>query len=252
MSMRLPGNFGAPRRGGVNVNSFPYYTTIFVNPTISGASPTTYSLPAGTLLRGLSYGIGDSMLSAGALAAFRTATNLETNMVQRQQTNGDDFEIHGISIEASPDSDQYIVEQFLSNAAVEIGREGDTKRQNLGPAYLIPGAGGLYGQGHTDLIEPPQNSSFVMRGSVTAGLPAAQNFMAIPNKILWKGGSGPDSTLGLVFTLQNALSFTRTARASGTGITAWTPPTVAGSQGTFAKLLVRLHGTSKSSLSVNG
>lgn len=250
----MPGNFGAPMaaRSGANVNGFPYYTTIFVNPTISGASPTTYTIPSGTVLRGLSYGIGDSMVQAGALSGFRTATNLETNMVQRQQTNGDNFEIHGISLEPSPDSDQFLVEQFLSNCAVEIGREGDTKRQNLGPAYLIPGAGGLYGHGHTDLVEPAQNSSFVERGSVTSGIPASQNFMAIPNKILWKGGTGPDSTLGLVFTVQNTVAVTRTARSAGTGITAWTPPVTAGALGTFAKFCVRLHGVSVNSLSVNG
>jgi len=256
MTQAMPGvrrgASGPPKkRTGVNVQGFPYYTTIWVAPAITGSGPYTYTLTAGGLWRGLSYGIGDPMTAGGFPSTYRTATNLETNLVMRGQTNGEDFEVYGLSLCPSPDSDQYIVEQFLANAAVELGREADTKRQNLGPAYPIPGAGGLYGAGHTDHVEPPQNAAFTLRSSVTSGLPGSQNFLPIPQKINWVRGTGPDSTLGIVFTMQNTVTWTRAVRAAGTAITAWTPPTVAGSYGSYAKFLLRLHGTSRSALSSN-
>lgn len=246
---------GAPRPAQRVLNAFPYYSAIRFQASITsdaGSPPTyTYAILAGQERRAFGYGIGDSLAGAGFDSSL-SATSLETNLIQRSQTNaGENVEIRGISCYLSADSDPLLAAMLMEKMSVNISLNGDTQQFRLGRAAFLPGGGGLHGAGHTALQRPGQADQSRVFSVANNGLPGRENFYALPFPIQWTSAGRADSNLVVIAKCERDVRIAAQARAAATGVEPWTPPTTAGQLGSYVDLVFKFHTRTEAARSVN-
>lgn len=242
---------------GQVVNAYPYYSQVRFAATVTndgGATPVyTYTINQGTERRAFGYAIGDSI--AGGVAGFPTgysATPLETNLIQRAQTNaGENLEIFGVGCYISAESDPFLAALLLERMSVQISLNGDSQMVRLGRASFLPGGGGLHGAGHSAIRRPGANDQTSIFSVATNGLPGRENFFPLPFPLTWKSAGKADSNLVIVSRVERAISHSVASRQAASGTEAWTPPSAEGALGTYVDVVFKLLTRSSSPRSVN-
>ena len=216
-------------------------------PGTPAAGATTFTLnTSSTKIRAFSYGIGDDMTTAGfndQLAGYSTATEAETNLISKNDTNGAVIKITGISLYLSETSDAALAKLVWANTYVDTTLDGVNQYLLIGRMGRIPSAGGLYGNGDSLVTQPGLLDEVAQVGVVSNGMPQANNFLRLGEPIWWHPASKTDSKFQVRFQVVRNLSVTSTARTAGTGVTAYTPPVNLGDPGTFVDVIVYLQCT---------
>lgn len=238
------------------VNAFPYYSTVRFGATVTNdaGSPATYSyrIAAGSERRAFGYGVGDPLAAAGFGTSSPTATSLETNLIQRAQTNaGESVQILGIAAYLTAESDPLLAAQLMERTSLVISLNGDTQQFRLGRMSFLPGGGGLHGAGHTSLGRPSVNGDTKLFSVATNGLPGRENFYPLPFPIQWSSAGRPDSNLVLIAKVEREILLTAQARAAATGIEAWNPPSADGMFGTYCDVVFKFITETRAARSVN-
>ena len=249
-----------PQPKGDSVNSFPYYSFVRFQWTITNPAPgvTLYTLAAGQVRRAFGYAIGDDLAVAGyQFGANNTATELETNLVNKSQTNsGQTVRVMGMSLYVTADSDAWLVRGLAERTSVTLGMNGEENKFRMGRMGFLPGAGGLVGGGTSSIIRPGVLDQYQQIQYGTNGLPGRENYYPLPFNLIWQKAGRIDSTLVMLLELKREISFSVTARAAGGGggdpqIEAWAPPQAPGDLGTYVDVGVRLHTVQVAKRSVN-
>jgi hypothetical protein len=216
-------------------------------PSPAAAGVTTYTFKtSSTKLRAFSYGLGDDMSNAGFsnnLAGYATASEAETNLISKNDTNGAVIKITGISLYLSEMSDALLSKLIWANTYVDITLDGQNQYLLIGRMGRIPSAGGLYGNGDSLVTAPGLLSSSAQVGVVSNGMPQSSNFLRLGEPIWWHPASKTDSKFQVRFSVVRDLSVSATSRAAATGITGYTPPANLGDPGTFVDIIVYLQCT---------
>jgi hypothetical protein len=216
-------------------------------PSAPAAGVTTYTLnTSNTKIRAFSYGIGDDMGTAGfnsAVAGFAAATEAETNLISKNDTNGAVIKITGLSLYLSETSDAALAKLVWANTYVDTTLDGVSQYLLIGRMGRIPSAGGLYGNGDSLVTQPGLLSEVAQVGVVSNGMPQANNFLRLGEPIWWHPASKTDSKFQVRFQVVRNLTVASTARAAAAGITAYTPPVNLGDPGTFVDVIVYLQCT---------
>lgn len=232
-----------------SVQPWPYYSTIRVLLTRSGASPNfLYTQTSVTTRKCFNYGIGQAMDVAG-FTAGTAATSAQTNVLNASTTRDNaDVMIWGVACELGETSDPIVAANVWNNSALFMSLSG-TDVYQVGRLAQIPGAGGLYGSASSLVATPPLDSTHdVPAGFLSNGNPMAGNFMRLPQAFWWNAqGSGKKDT-SLVMSLETQpISIGPLATvAVATGVAGYAPPT-----SVFADIIVRLVSVSLSERSVN-
>jgi len=213
-------------------------------PSAPAAGVTTFTLnTSSTKIRAFSYGIGDDMTTAGfndQLAGYSTATEAETNLISKNDTNGAVIKITGISLYLSETSDAALAKLIWANTYVDTTLDGVNQYLLIGRMGRIPSAGGLYGNGDSLVTQPGLTEQIARAGVVSNGMPQANNYLRLGEPIWWHPASKTDSKFQIRFQVVRNLSIVSTARTAGAGVTAYTPPVNAGDPGTFVDVTVYL------------
>jgi hypothetical protein len=216
-------------------------------PSAPAAGVTTYTLnTTSTKIRAFSYGIGDDMSTAGfntSVAGFAEATEAETNLISKNDTNGAVIKVTGLSLYLSETSDAALAKLIWANTYVDTTLDGVNQYLLIGRMGRIPSAGGLYGNGDSLVTQPSLRGQIAQVGVVSNGMPQANNFLRLGEPIWWHPASKTDSKFQVRFQVVRNLSVTSTARAAAAGVTAYTPPVNVGDPGTFVDVLVYLQCT---------
>ena len=88
------------------------------------------------------------------LAGYQTATEAETNLISKNDTNGAVIKITGISLYLSETSDAALAKQIWANTYVDTTLDGVNQYLLIGRMGRIPSAGGLYGNGDSLVTQP--------------------------------------------------------------------------------------------------
>ena len=220
--------------------SFPYWTTVRFNWTRSGAGPFTYTLSASEVV-GFSYAIGDvSPATAGFSASGLTMGYAETNLLTKHETlGGEQLKISGIGIQPCAGQDAALTAQIWRNTAALLSFNGGSQRLPLGPLSLLPGGGGLTGNGPDTLGVQPIPGGRPAYSHQTNGFPNRHNMMRLPEGIMWRNKSQRDGQFAIILQPARTLTVTTPAdEAAAAGIRGYTYPTAVS-----VDLLVWLDGT---------
>jgi hypothetical protein len=222
-----------------------YYSTIRfpfnVTPVAAGGGPVTqwdFTLAKKKVVA-FSYGVQDDATAAGFPKDF-ISTEAETNLVAKGDTGGATVEISGISLYLGETSDARLAKLIWANTFVDITLDGSNRYTLLGRMGRIPSSGGLYGLGDSFIQTPPLGASTAQVGALTNGLPQANNFMRLSEKIRWNPSSKIDSKFQLRFEVVRDIGFRVTARPPSPNVAGFTPPTNPGDEGTFVDVVVYL------------
>lgn len=206
-----------------------YFSTIRITATVGGTSGSqTYTVTSGSTVQAFAYGINDSLATvAGFPTGAGNATDADTNLVNKSQTNaGFKVIIRGIAILPTADSSPVMLKLLSDNVSVSVSLNGGTQSWKLGNLTFMPGGGGLYGAGH-DVLQTPDlaQTTHLDPGSMVNGLPSAQNYLPLPQPLIWNPAGATDSTLVVVFRVERQIgALTLVPRTAATGVTAYTPP----------------------------
>ena len=132
------------------------------------------------------------------------------------------------------------ISNFRNFREVDITLDGSNRYTLLGRMGRIPSSGGLYGVGESFTTTPPLGAETAQVGTMTNGLPQANNFMRLSEKIRWNPSSKIDSKFQLRFEVVRDINFRVSTRAAAPGVAAYTPPTTQGAEGTFVDVVVYL------------
>jgi hypothetical protein len=213
-------------------------------PSTPAAGVTTYTLnTSSTKIRAFAYGIGDDMTPAGfsdALAGYANATEAETNLISKNDTNGAVIKITGISLYLSETSDAALAKLVWANTYVDTTLDGVNQYLLIGRMGRIPSAGGLYGNGDSLVTPPGLRSQMAQVGVVSNGMPQANNFLRLGEPIWWHPASKTDSKFQVRFQVVRNLTVTSASRPGTAAVTAYTPPANLGDPGTFVDVIVYL------------
>jgi hypothetical protein len=210
-------------------------------PVAAGASPTqwTYTLNKKKIIA-FSYGISDDMTAAGFPQGY-VASEAETNLISKGDTGGAVVEIHGISLHLDETSDAKLAKYLWSRTFVDITLDGSTRYVLLGRMGRLASPGGLYGAGQSFITPPGLTESVANVGVLTNGMPHANNFYKLNEKIRWNPSSKIDSKFQIRFEVTRDIQFTVGNRAAAPGVTEYDPPTNPGDEGTYVDVVVYLH-----------
>jgi len=240
----------------------PYWSTVRIAGTVAANVLTV----APTTRKGFAYQIGQDMTVAGFTATV--AEGAETNLLQASQTlDNADVWIWGLAIELCPNSEPLLAERLFRECLVELSTSG-TQSIRLGTLGMFPGAGGLFGAGHSFLGQPPTNELGAADGGIGAlvasmsnGNPTSGNFMRFPQPFKWSsiGSNQGDSQLTVSITPVRQITIPLAAtRAAVPVVPAVTPGTIevatqpaTGDRGTFCDFRIRLVAVSVSNRSQN-
>jgi len=216
-------------------------------PSTPAAGVTTYTLTtSSTKIRAFSYGIGDDMSTAGfnsSLSGYGEATEAETNLIGKNDTNGAVVKITGVSLYLSETSDAALAKLVWANTYVDTTLDGVSQYLLIGRMGRIPSAGGLYGNGDSLVTAPPLRSQIAQVGVVSNGMPQSGNFLRLGEPIWWHPSGKTDSKFQVRFQVVRNLSIASASRAAAAGVTAYTPPVSLGDPGTFVDVIVYLQCT---------
>jgi hypothetical protein len=211
----------------------PYWSTVRFAPTITAA--TNAFIAAQNPRKAFQYAIGGQAQVAGFAAAYQPQPD-DTNLLRPGETlDNADVWIYGLAAELCPNSDAKIAMEVWRNAWVELSLNGTTSIR-LGTLGMFPSAGGLYGQGLSQILLPPisDTGGGIDGGpgaTVTAmanGNPMGGNFLRFPQPFKWCGigTGGADAQLTVLVNLGQDVNIPIVAsRAAGAGVAAWTSPT---------------------------
>lgn len=204
------------------VTSQPYYSTIEVIAEQAGNAPGpyTYTVSRGEEYRAFSYGVRQQGIAAGFPADFGNMTFAETNLQDKGQTNnGQSVIIFGIAAMVNPGgiykvidtdttgigkrfADARLAAQLATNASVSLRLGGDETILRLGKLGAIPCHGGLMGQGQDSLAAQALVGGRFPFGFMNNGWPQNVNFMRLPEGLVWKPPSFPDSNLEILLRIE--------------------------------------------------
>lgn len=248
----------------ITVLPLPYWSTARYQATIAA---NVASIAAGTVCKAFAYAQGGAMQIAGFPTGFRVANLSDTNLLTQSQTRDNaDVWIWGLAAAPTPDSEPLLMREVWRKASVSISLNG-TQTIPLGTLEMFPSAGGLYGSGVTNLLQPPfdtagqkpvaagDGSSGVGAGFgfLSNGNPMAGNFFRLPQPFKWSaiGSAGSDSSLVIESKVETAISLQVSAnRAAAAGIDQFTQPE-AGDVGTYVDVRWHLICVAVSRRSVN-
>lgn len=244
----------------ITVLSTPYYSTLRFQATRAGGPPVSFSIDT-TERRAFAYAQGQSLQTAGFLAAYGNATQAETNLLQQSQTrNNADVWIWGLSAALLPNSEPSLARGVWRETDLNISTNGDQSIP-LGTFEMFPSAGGLFGSGVSyikspDLATPGavDNGSGAIMPFASNGNPMSSSFYRFQQPFKWAGvgTAGADSSLIITATPRRIITETSAlARVAAAGISAFTPPAAAGDAGTFVDVRLRLICVSVAKRSVN-
>ncbi len=218
---------------------FPF-TVAQVSAAPNAAATYRYTLAKKSLVA-FSYGTGgEDMTAAGFPAGYRS-NDADTNLVSRHDTGGSVVDIHGISLHLSETSDAFLAKLIWSECFADITLDGSTRYALLGRLGRISSPGGLYGSGESRAVVPGVGESVAHVGSMTNGMPHANNFYKLSDKIRWNPSSMVDSKFQVRFEIKRDVFFDVNSRAASPGVTEYAPPTQDGAIGTFVDIVVYLH-----------
>jgi hypothetical protein len=219
-----------------------YYSTIRFPFSVTAVAGSTtqwdYALSKKKVIA-FSYGVQDDATPAGFAKDF-IPTEAETNLIAKGDTGGATVEISGISLYLGETSDARLAKLIWANTFVDITLDGSNRYTLLGRMGRIPSSGGLYGVGDSFIVTPPLGQASAQVGSFTNGLPQANNFMRLSEKIRWNPSSKIDSKFQLRFEVVRDIGFRVTSRAAAPGVAGFTPPTTPGDEGTYVDVVVYL------------
>ncbi len=233
-----------------------YYSKVrFVTARTGSSTAYTYTIAAGTVVNAFGYAIGGDMATAGRSGT--SATPADTNLVTASQTvSNETILIRGIGCQITPDSDPELA--ILGDASISVTMllNGGNPLYRLGNPTMLPGGGGLFGAGVSNMITPPTNDRITKGiGAVSNGDPQSFNFFEFPEPVLWRPAGNPDSSLNVSIKAEVAVAYTNagdvSAQASSSsfvGLPAFTSPTAAA---TFLAYNVVLFGQTFNELSGN-
>lgn len=238
------------------VKSELYYSKVRITPSsVSVASGvTTVVFSANSKGVAFSYGLRDDLAAGGWPQGSLQATLAETNLLSRNETNeNEEFLIDGAGFLVDPKCDAGIVERILPLVHLSAGFGGNERKFRWGPAIMWQGGGGLFGAGLSAFKGEPniQDSSMRVPGFISNGSPFTTNYRKIPEGLSWGKKGSRDSTFSVTCELQRSVTLTATARAAGTGITAFAPPTTDGDK-TCVEGWIVLFGKQRADRSRNG
>lgn len=234
----------------------PYWSTVRLAGVVAASVLTIDT----TQRKAFQYAVGQDMQIAG-FTAGTVAQNADTNLLRAGETlDNADVWMWGLAAELCPNSDPAVAARLWRECDVQLSLNGTTSIR-LGTLSMFPSAGGLYGQGQSALLLPPEPSSGLIDGGPGAsfgamanGNPMAGNFLKFPQPFKWGavGKGGADAQLSIIVTPNRTITMpVPAARAAAAGTTgAYTPPTT-GQAGTFADIRFRLVSVSVSDRSVN-
>ena len=223
-----------------------YYSVVrfpfSVVPIGSGPNPLSFRYTlARKQVTAFSYGFGgDDMTAAGFPAGYRS-NDADTNLVTRNDTGGATVEIHGISLHLTETSDAFLAKLIWAEAFADIALDGSVRHMLLGRLGRISSPGGLYGSGESRAVSPGVGESVAHVGSMTNGMPHANNFYKLSDKIRWNPASRKDSRFALRIEVKRDVTFDVNARTAAPGVTEYAPPTTEGAIGTFVDIVVYLN-----------
>ncbi len=221
-----------------------YYSAVRFQftPTPNQANPNQidYRLTMNQPLRAFSYGLGDSMETAGFIKDFGQATEAETNLIAKGDTNGATVNITGISLYLGETSDARLTQLIWANTWVDCTLNVVDRYVLIGRMGRIPAAGGLYGSGASMVQTPTASARNSMVSSLTNGMPQMNNYLRLGEKIRWNPLSREDSKFQVRFQVARPIAAQAIARPGATGIEPFDPPTKSGQEGTYVDVLVYL------------
>lgn len=210
------------------ITSFPYYSKTVHRAPRTGVGPFTYTIARGNTIRAFSYAFNQLGVAAGFPAGYLT-TLADTNLGKPDETiSGESVEITGIAIQpvmgwvADKDAGANSITDELSDArlmalasdalSVILQLNAGQQDYRLGIFPMLPGAGGLAGNGFDSLqVEAIQGGRWSSWGNVTNGQPRHDNYFYMPEGIVWLPSGKRDSQLNVVYTAERAI----TAYSSG-------------------------------------
>lgn len=240
------------------VLGFPYYSSVRLRTTRTGAGPFTYT-GAVTAAKAFGYKIGGVMDDAG-FAAGTVATMAETNILQPGSTRDNaEVLVWGWSVEIMT-NDPKLTRRFFRECVMLLSLSG-TDTYQVGRLSFFPQTGGIFGMQRT-LLEAGQlvETSGPLEGQISNGNPNAGSQFLLPDPVLWEsiGSNKKDTNLSIQVKPERAIVETSTDRAAVAGaapgvsgrVEAFTSP-ADGALGTYVDLCIRLSSISFSERSTN-
>ncbi len=221
-----------------------YYSAVRFQfqPSTNAQNPNevTYTMKSGTKLRAFSYGLGDTMETAGFGKDFGIATEADTNLIGRGDTNGAVVKIVGVSLYLAETSDARLTKLVWANTFVDTTLDGVKEHMLIGRMGRIPAAGGLYGSGDSLVVTPSLAANSAQVGAMTNGIPQSTNFLKLGEPIWWHSAGRTDSRFQVRFQVARDMKWTATARPASPGIEEFKPPTTPGDEGTYVDVITYL------------
>jgi hypothetical protein len=244
----------------ITVLPLPYWSTCRFQGVRAAGPPPTFTIDT-TTRRAFSYGVNQSPVSAGFLAAYGNATEAETNLINPSQTrNNADVWIWGLAAYFTQDSEPALARRVMRETDVQISLNGDQSIP-LGTLEMFPSAGGLYGAGVSYIKQPDlatpgaaNNGAGALLPFFNNGNPAAGNFFRLNQPFKWSGigTAGADSSLVVLCTPRRQIVESGVAqRAAAAGVSAYDAPAATGDPGTFVDVRFHLICVSVAKRSVN-
>lgn len=244
------------------VVSFPYYSKVmFTAARAASPAASTYTIATGTQVRAFSYAYESGVADTAGFPAGYVATTADTNLAKPSETiAGEDVDINGIALQlvgAFPTAVSSVVStNYLSDArllhllndatAVSLRLNGSMQWYKLGIMSMLPGAGGILGEGNDTLgTQAIQGGRFAF-GQGTNGWPGAGEFFAMPEGLVWQRSGKRDSMLQVNFEVRRpVIAYTGGSLASNAadeeasgGIRGYVYPAVVG-----VAIMVHLKGS---------
>lgn len=212
-----------------------YYSGIAFVPSFSthdAGLPFTATIARGKAVA-FSYIVGEDMnrIARSGASGTHTATDSDTNLAGAGGSTmaGDELHIFGLSLQLSPQCKApELAAKVWSNAYASFIYAGKKIGFQIGPLFFIPGQSSLYGVGQNRGAPVPagSNGGDASYSFMSNGAPGIDNFMRIPEGLIWTSAGRPDSNMTLVVELTRDVSVSVPATiASGTGVAGWPQPT---------------------------
>lgn len=192
----------------------------------------------------------------GATGTHR-ATSSDTNLAGAggSTIGGDELEIFGVSLALLPQGKvPELVAKLWSNACATFVYNGKAIGFQVGPLYFIPGQSNLYGVGQNAALPSSIGTGSIgansQYGFISNGAPLIDNFMRIPEGLVWTSAGRPDSNMTFVIELTRDISVDVPASVTAaSGVMGWDQP--ADPEDMAVEFMVKLHAKVTSDRSRN-
>jgi len=200
------------------VTEDPYYSKGRIPADVSTdeSGVSTYTVAKGTTAVLFSYGVNDPLSAAGFPSALGQATYAETNLLHGSETNGPEWMvIDGIGLILTADNDPFFLRKITPHTFMSAGFGGAVTTYKWGPMLFWPGGSGLFGLGQ-DHFEAPAlpGGQPQLSGSVTSGIPGAEDYAKQMDTIIWGPKGQADSTFSAQVLVTRQVQWTSTAVAA--------------------------------------